>query len=421
MPLEQSKRVSAILRAGLGYVLVFLAFSARAAAPPLAESGALDPARTWVFAAGLIEWEDPDITTFTDEDRADETLIAALKARGVPEDHIVFVQDEAARKSFLEDALSGLLSRTRPGDFLIFYFSGHGTYDAKTKATAFLPYDVDKQNPATQWSLGAILSAIDKGFHGAAALFLVDSCHSGGVVEAVQQRMADARYVAIASAPVYESSTPDWTFTQALAEGFQGAPGVDHDEDGWITLREITRYTRHEMAFAEQQFAATWMADTSLAKLRVGRAMPPFPEPWHHYAGQHVQAEWQGKWYYGKVMGFDGTRFRVRYYEYGTEAGAETWVPPERLRLYRPAEFRVGAPVYAEVVTPAGKSSWVPAHVVRNWYGMQRVRAVYAHVVPREFWVGEDRIEERGPYLFATVPFLNRLPLAIPFPDREDP
>src|SRR3990170_1908963 len=66
-----------------------------------------DPARTWVFAVGLLEWEREDLwAPFPAAmiDRRDEQLVDYFRDAGVDEDRISYLQDSDATKADVEAA-----------------------------------------------------------------------------------------------------------------------------------------------------------------------------------------------------------------------------------------------------------------------------------------------------------------------------
>ena len=126
------------------------------------------PSRTWVFAVGILQWKHSDIyESFPDAipHRADRRLIDALKATGIPDDHIVFLADERATLAAIRREYRAQLDRTREGDLLIFYFTGHGTRDRKTRKTYFANYDAG-DDYASHWPVKEIFDMLEERFHG---------------------------------------------------------------------------------------------------------------------------------------------------------------------------------------------------------------------------------------------------------------
>ncbi len=118
---------------------------------------------------------------------------------------------KATKKNILT-ALKALSDKSRPGDQLFIYFSGHGTsyYDDKlntnlpTSTGAFLPYDVNLTNANTTWDsliigkrdLRPILKKIDN--KKVSVFVTMDACFSGNTVrESKSSHHLPTRYIAI--------------------------------------------------------------------------------------------------------------------------------------------------------------------------------------------------------------------------------
>ena len=88
-----------------------------------------EPGKTWVFAVSCVVWKFDQKLNMPKDGREDMRLMATFKARGVSEDHIVFLKDNAGTIANIKSSFAGLLDKTHPGDTLIFYFQGHGSRD----------------------------------------------------------------------------------------------------------------------------------------------------------------------------------------------------------------------------------------------------------------------------------------------------
>ncbi len=110
--------------------------------------------------------------------------------------------DAEATRAAIMAGLRGLTARSKVGDEVLIYFSGHGTSaaDAANKFAlphstgGFLPYDMDgrKPNPETQLIVGRtdlvpIIKALEDG--GRKVLFITDSCFSQFAVRSGGQRL----------------------------------------------------------------------------------------------------------------------------------------------------------------------------------------------------------------------------------------
>ena len=74
---------------------------------PACATPKLELQRTWVFVVGLLEWKNAgSYASFPKTDRRDAQLVALLKRRGVPADHVVYLHDREATR---------LAGATKPG------------------------------------------------------------------------------------------------------------------------------------------------------------------------------------------------------------------------------------------------------------------------------------------------------------------
>lgn len=150
--------------------------SAAAAEPPPPRAGRhaliigvgryqLDPARPVAPLAGVAH------------DMASARAIAALLQ--VPPSSTVVLQDAAATRAGIEQAMAALRARVQPGDRVFVYWSGHGSRHVDAAASGcvetLIPHDLKdiSHREFAQW-LRPIGERADK-------LFVVyDACHSGG-------------------------------------------------------------------------------------------------------------------------------------------------------------------------------------------------------------------------------------------------
>ena len=61
-----------------------------------------NPAKTWVFVVGLLEWQHPEMwSSFPAamKNRRDEQLVHFFQHAGVPQDRVVYLKDAVATKA----------------------------------------------------------------------------------------------------------------------------------------------------------------------------------------------------------------------------------------------------------------------------------------------------------------------------------
>jgi len=106
------------------------------------------------------------------------------KHYGFPEDNIRVLCDARATQQNILERLEWLVSSAKPGDQLVFHYSGHGSsircrVDDKLEdeeCQILCPTDMDWDNPLTDKMLAQFFKRIPAG---AFLTFICDSCHSG--------------------------------------------------------------------------------------------------------------------------------------------------------------------------------------------------------------------------------------------------
>jgi hypothetical protein len=347
-----------------------------------------NPEKTTVFVVGLLEWEHADIWSSFPEcqkDRRDQQLVEYFRDAGVPDERIVYLCDSEATKSAVQQAFRKVLEGTRDGELLIFYFCGHGYWNAETNQTYFATYDAGEKDESA-WNVASIFNAIEKQFHGSRALLLADCCHSGALYDGVRQhRDSRIKYAALTSSYCHNTSTGNWTFSDCLLAGLRGEGEVDLNEDGIIELDELAHYCELELAFVEEQKSMFAAADGFPRNAHLAEV----EEPAKPGVGQRVEVESDGKWFKAKVIDINEDQWEVHYVNF--DASKDEWVDRQRVRPYQPAQFAQGDKVEVQWQSD-GK--WYPATVEKAWYGLEQVRYDGFDSTSDE-WVGSNLVRLR--------------------------
>jgi hypothetical protein len=377
-------------RAKARFWAAFFCAFATLASSELAQASPLgwqpDGNRIWVFVVGLVKFENKDVfDDFPVKNRRDPVLVQLFKSRGVPADHVTYLQDRQAKLSAIQPALIKLLRRTAPGDTLFLYYEGHG-YRTDGKDGFFAAYDTDNdQTPG--WSIASICPTIDKYFKGNRAFLTADCCDSGYLAQKVRFHKGPIQYACVTSSSAHEVSTEHWTFTDCLLDALRGESFVDLNGDGFITVREFGAHARTEMALAEEQHAAfartagfspatmickarpkpksplgqrvkvkygdDWLAGRIVAtrkgELQVKCIGYDDPADWFdttdatqlrwvkspqlYAVGSKVEVQWQGDWYEARVLKVEGGVHFIHYVE--DDSSWDEWVPSSRIRKPR--------------------------------------------------------------------------------------
>src|SRR5437868_14311266 len=115
-----------------------------------------DPAHTWVFAVGVLHWKHSEMFgSFPVKERRDAELVDFFKRKGVPEEHVLYLQDENGTQKRIDAAFNDQLRKIGVGDTLIVYYPGHGVKSRKNGDVYLASYDAgDESVPG--WSVNSI-------------------------------------------------------------------------------------------------------------------------------------------------------------------------------------------------------------------------------------------------------------------------
>ena len=357
---------------------VSIAFEVDAASP----DDVWDPSSTWVFAIGLLEWEDPKFQDFPKENRQDEAFIDVMKSKGVASNRIVYLRDGQATTKRVADEFGRFVGRPAEGDTLILYYCGHGYNSSDHRQTFLASYDATDNQPGIR--VGSFLVTIEKFFKGKNVIIAADHCCSGGIAESVKVlQKPHASYAVFCSAHVNSGSTGAWTFTENLVNGFRGEPFMDDNADGTVTIAEIAANTAEDMAFADNQMAQ-FAITASFPKRLIISKTTSLPKS---TVGARLEIQSDGQWYRGYVTDVDEQRIRVHYF--GFPKSDDEWVDSTRTRKLNSRTIPEGSKVK---VLSSGE--WYDASVIGVRLGLHHVKF---DGWEREWneWVPIDRIQPK--------------------------
>jgi len=344
------------------------------------------PEQTWVFAVGVLEYQHPEVwrnQPAAKKGRRDDQLVEHFARHGVAQDHIVYLRDREATQQRIRHALAEQLKRTRPGDLLVLYYTGHGSRDHKTRSVHFVNYDA-KDGP-TAWPVTEIVETVDAGFQGDKALLIADCCYSGALADEIRRHDRKKHFACLCSSYSHNSSTGNWTFSDALLKGLRGKPAVDLNADGQIAFSEIANYAELDMGFIEKQKSVSIRSKEFPEHWKVARTEGRFVPR----LGERAEILWQDKWYRGQIINVEDATYQIHYVNYNNSW--DEWVTADRIRPYRPHEFPQGTKV--DAFWPQDKK-WYPAEVRRGWYGLHLVH-YDGYSEEYDDWVPPDNIRAR--------------------------
>jgi Agenet domain len=330
---------------------------------------------------GLVEWKDKEeFESFPQEGRKDVVLRDLLKDRGVPASQMVYLPDEQATTARINDEFSKTLAKTRPGDWLIVYFEGHGYKDDEGEHTFLAGYDAS--DDVEGWPITSIPDAIDKNFRGSNAMIALDNCYSGAMAEAVRSKKRKINYAVMASSLASQTSTGNWTFTEALISAFRGASYIDRNLDGKLTFFEMGENASLDMLFGEEQLATVTYTGSFDPQTVIGDSLGIAQAR----VGQRIEAYSVDGWYKGFIIDSKNGKFKIHYYGY--EDTDDEWVAPKLIRDFKPKQYPVGSRVSVE-----WEKKWYPAKVIEVKSGVHYIS--YDNYGPEwNEWVGSERIRK---------------------------
>jgi hypothetical protein len=330
--------------------------------PAAADPGRWEPEKTYALMAGVLEWQDKNLSPFPKENRQDRALEATLKKAGVPADHIAFLEDKEATQKAIQEKLRETCQKAPEGSTLLFYFAGHGMQDDGGEIY-LANYDADTGNQkATCVATADVTRIISKHFKGSRVLLFADCCYSGGLARVVKEfDKGTCSAACLTSATASNVSTAEWTFTASLVAIFGGDGAADASGDGVITLKEADGFIAGEMRFREGQLtrgASTSSFDSGFVLASVDAAKKPkeLPGPWKFH--DYCEVEWKKQWFRSQVIDGRAGEWKIHYL--GFKDSDDEWVPANRMRKPQGIGASGGDKVQVE-----WKKKWYPATVMK--------------------------------------------------------
>lgn len=364
-----------------------VAHAQRAAPPP-----GFDARKTRALIVGVLSWRDGRLHGFPTAGRRDAALVDLLRRRGVPSSNVTFLRDAQATRSAIDRALTAQLAATRADETLLVYYAGHGARVEDGRAY-FLPYDaVVGEADRTGWAMKSVVDAVTASTFAGRSLLAADCCYSGSLTQEVLARTGGRPVATLTSSMASVVSTGNWTFTECLLAGLDGASLCDHTRDGRVTLEDLGAFTEAQMAFAEEQLA-TWSAHNGFER---GWTLSFARAPSCRREGERIEVLYRGQWYRAQIEGERPGEVRVHYIGYTREW--DEWVRADRCRAYAPTRHAVGAPVDVE-----WNGGWYPATVLAERDGIHQIH-YDGYTAVWDEWVAARRVRPRT----ATAPATRR-------------
>ncbi|MFO0686204.1 MAG: caspase family protein [Sandaracinus sp.] len=337
------------------------------------------PAQTVVLAVGILRWARADLyDAMPAEERRDQALVEALVARGVPRSRITYLVDEQATLARAREALAASIAACGPDDTFVFYWAGHGDR-TDAGASYAVPFDAGDDSARTCLGYDEIARAIERGGMGRALSF-ADTCYSGALADALVARRGGPMRAGFGASSASESSTGNWTFTDAVIAAFGGDANADRDRDGSVTLTDLERFVEEEMAFADGQLANVQCTSDFPRTFRLAGAAAP---PCVRY-GERLEVLDEGTWWPATIIGQPGTQLAVHYDGY--TGSSDAVVDVSQTRPYAPLTYAAGTRVEVR-----WEGQWYPAAIRDQRLGVHLVH-YDGFADTWDEWVSSDRI-----------------------------
>lgn len=297
------------------------------AAPAIARDLCWEPQKTWVFAVGVLEFQDKNLASWNSKNRRDSQFVDFFHSRGVPASHISYIKDKNATLANLKQSFRSLLAKTAPGDFLIFYYTGHGSKDDDGTGY-FANYDASDE---TWWEVNWIVDTITKEFKGSKALMFADCCTSDCLAKAARRQKGRVSFAVMTSATGYQNGQGNWVFSQSILDGLRGEPFVDTNDGKRISIANLAAYAKRECNTFEGETVA-FLTTGALAPSETIAFLNGKPKP----APKPVQVLYEGKWWKGKLVETHGDQAKIHWIQLGYDSSEdEEWVPISTVRALK--------------------------------------------------------------------------------------
>ena len=312
-----------------------------------AQADVWEPGKTYVFVASVMKWPaKAELTEIAGEQR-EKQLIDQLQKMGVPEENIIYLTGREATRDAMRSEWKALGERAGKGSTLMFYFQGHGLLNGKNAVLA--SYDINGEMPEKTGFRTEEIFPLLKEWTGNRLILFGDCCYSGAltnVVKMFDQYRPNVRAAALPSAMASNSSTGEWTYTNALIKAFSGYWFTDRDQDGKITFSEMEEFTRGELKFGDDQLTRavrtkSWKGDFTLS---TSKPWPAVPESELAYEiGHYLEArDSEGDWYGARIIGWRKEKPSWRVHFCGWDDQYNEWVDLDRLRPFERQKLLVG-------------------------------------------------------------------------------
>jgi hypothetical protein len=215
--------------------------------------------RLYTVVVGVDRYRDTTIPrlALAVKDATDFARTLASRTRGTfgalqVEAPVLLFDGDATRANILQ-AIERVASRMQPQDTFVWYVAGHGILEQSMYV--LVPHDFDQARIMESGLNGNDLLRIAQRVPALQQVFVLDTCHAGGV-DRVVGALYDARMTVLArkmglhlmagatdvqNALDKGPKGSNGLFTESILDAMEG-PGADEDSDGLIQVNELARF-----------------------------------------------------------------------------------------------------------------------------------------------------------------------------------
>lgn len=319
-----------------------------------------DPLKTRIVISGVLQWEDPSVSTFSDENRKDQELNDLFSTLGLPDSATTILLDSQATLERMNKAIKRQMKACTEESTFIFYYAGHGS--KIDNDYYFCNYDMAKQTN-TWFDVNSLYDLAAENFKGKRIILLADCCYSGALLY-VGEKIASLgkEVIVLTSASSSNISTGNWTYTQTLLDNLRGDAFADRDANGSITLLETAAEIKEAMKYREYQLNgfAYYGIDPKEVLIAKSNSSVQNTVKSAISLGEYVYTtDAKGQWKSARVISTTGSDYTCQFYNYSTKEDVER--PAKNVReVYFPV-YKTGDKIEVE-----WEGKYYPAEIVKT-------------------------------------------------------
>jgi hypothetical protein len=308
-----------------------------------------DYKKTHGLVVGVLQWKDPNLSTFSTENRKDAELYHLLKNRGA---NLHLLLDNQASQKMILKKLQEIAKATPEDGVFLFYYAGHGV---KRDSSVYIANsDINTESAEkTGVSMDKVIETISKNFRGKTIILSGDFCYSGAFLKAAQNWEAQGKNaIVLTSASSSNQSTGNWTYTQTLIDCFSGSPFCDQNDDGEINWSEMSLEVQNAMKYRESQLSGNSsfldFDDLVIAKPSQRKS---------ENSGEYVRAPYNGEPHIARVLSRSNESIELEFFFYSDKVVSKlspSEVQPLEYKSFPPgSKVKVlwnGTPYEAEIL-----------------------------------------------------------------------